>query len=96
MLENKDAGAMIERFAPIAASLTAIPVPGHPHHPPVELTRLASTHGIATVDVASDPAAALRGIAGRSDPRGTPPVVLILGSLYLAGMALEANDELPD
>jgi dihydrofolate synthase/folylpolyglutamate synthase len=27
---------------------------------------------------------------------GEPPVVLVLGSLYLAGTVLEANDELPE
>ena len=34
-------------------------------------------------------------VAGRADA-GEPPVVLVLGSLYLAGTVLEANDELPD
>jgi dihydrofolate synthase/folylpolyglutamate synthase len=95
MLENKDADAMIARFAPIARSLTAVPVPGHPHHAPAVLARLASDRGVQTTGIASDLATALRLIAGRTDP-GTPPVVLILGSLYLAGTALEANDELPD
>ncbi|MDV3456442.1 bifunctional folylpolyglutamate synthase/dihydrofolate synthase [Sphingomonas sp. HF-S4] len=96
MLENKDAETMIARFAPLATSLTAVPIPGHPHHAPVALTRLAAARGIATVGAASDTRTALGMIAGRSDPRGAPPVVLILGSLYLAGMVLLANDELPD
>lgn len=96
MLENKDADAMIAQFASMACSLTAVPVPGHPHHAPAALTRLASDRGIQATGIASDLATALRLIADRADPGGTPPVVLILGSLYLAGTALEANDELPD
>lgn len=96
MLENKDADTMIAQFASITRSLTAVPVPGHPHHTPAALTRLASDRGIQTTAVASDLAMALRMIASQVDPAGDPPVVLILGSLYLAGTALEANDELPD
>jgi dihydrofolate synthase/folylpolyglutamate synthase len=96
MLENKDAEAVIARFAPIARSLTAVPVPGHPHHAPAALATLASAHGIESIGVAPDPAAALRLVAGRADSRAEPPVVLILGSLYLAGTVLETNDELPD
>ncbi|NIJ18373.1 dihydrofolate synthase/folylpolyglutamate synthase [Sphingomonas naasensis] len=90
MLANKDAAAMIERFAPIARSLTAVPVPGHPHHPPAELAALARHAGLDSA-TAPDLAAALAAV-----PREGAPVVLILGSLYLAGTALEANDELPD
>ena len=92
MLENKDADAMIERFAPIARSLTAVPVPGHPHHAPADLAGRARLAGLAGSEAADLPTAlaAIRADAGMS------PVVLILGSLYLAGTALEANDELPD
>lgn len=90
MLENKDAEAMIARFAPIARSLTAVPVPGHPHHAPAHLAGLARRMGLAG-GKASDLPAALASI-----PREGAPIVLILGSLYLAGTALEANDELPD
>jgi dihydrofolate synthase/folylpolyglutamate synthase len=90
MLENKDAEAMIARFAPIARSLTAVPVPGHPHHAPAHLADLARGAGLASSE-APDLPTALAAI-----PHGDAPVVLILGSLYLAGTALEANDELPD
>ncbi|AQR73070.1 folylpolyglutamate synthase/dihydrofolate synthase family protein [Sphingomonas sp. LM7] len=92
MLENKDAEAMIARFARIASSLVAVPVPGHPHHSPERLAALAQQAGIAATQAADIPAALA---AIRPDPRGAP-LVLILGSLYLAGTALEANDELPD
>lgn len=90
MLANKDAAAMITDFAPIARTLTAVPVPGHPHHPPAELAELARQAGLAAATAPNLPAA-LSAVS-----REGTPVVLILGSLYLAGTALEANDELPD
>lgn len=90
MLENKDAAAVIARFAPIARALTAVPVPGHPHHAPSHLADLARGAGLAASE-APDLPAALAAI-----PHEEAPVVLILGSLYLAGTALQANDELPD
>ena len=34
MLANKDATGLLAPFAPLAQSLTAIPVPGHAHHAP--------------------------------------------------------------
>nr|WP_294810238.1 Mur ligase family protein [uncultured Sphingomonas sp.] len=90
MLENKDAAAVIDRFAPIARSLTAVPVPGHPHHASSHLADLARRAGLAAGEAADLPTA-LAAI-----PQDEAPIVLILGSLYLAGTALEANDELPD
>jgi dihydrofolate synthase/folylpolyglutamate synthase len=90
MLENKDADAMIARFAPIARSLTAVPVPGHPHHAPGDLVERACRAGLGSNEAPDIPAALL------AIPREGAPLVLILGSLYLAGTALAANDELPD
>jgi len=92
MLENKDADAMIERFAPIARSLIAVPVPGHPHHAPPDLAERARLAGLAGSEAADLPTA----LAAIRADASIAPVVLILGSLYLAGTALEANDELPD
>ncbi|MDT8757941.1 bifunctional folylpolyglutamate synthase/dihydrofolate synthase [Sphingomonas psychrotolerans] len=89
MLENKDADAMIARFAPVATSLTAVPVPGHPHHPTAHLAAIARHAGLDAAE-APDTRAALAQI------REENAFVLILGSLYLAGTALAANDELPD
>ena len=70
-----------------SASLTAVPVPDHAHHDPADLARLAREAGLAA-DTAADVSAALAGAAA--------PVVLIVGSLYLAGEVLRLNDELPD
>lgn len=95
MLDNKDAETMIARFAPLAASFTGVPVPGHGHHPPAALADSAHAHGVASVTTAPDLPTALRQIAAQADPRSRP-VVLILGSLYLAGTALAANEELPN
>lgn len=90
MLANKDAAALIAAF-PFARSLTAVPVEGHEHHDPAELARIASAAGIPKTRGADDVPAALAGLRSEA-----PPVVLIVGSLYLAGTVLAANDELPD
>jgi dihydrofolate synthase / folylpolyglutamate synthase len=88
MLDNKDAAAMIAAFAPIATSLVAVPVPGHGHHPPTQLAAWGGAAGIASASAPDLPTA-----LADMDADG---VVLIAGSLYLAGTALALNDELPD
>jgi dihydrofolate synthase/folylpolyglutamate synthase len=92
MLANKDAGTMLDRFAPLAESLVAVPVPGHDHHAPADLTQAARARGLIGAE-ADDLPHALNLIAQRVS---SPPLVLILGSLYLAGAALAQNDEMPD
>lgn len=91
MLSNKDARGLLAPFTPHAASLTAVPVPGHEHHAPAALAALGESLGIASATAPNVPAA-LDSIAAR----GAPATILILGSLYLAGEVLAANDELPD
>jgi dihydrofolate synthase/folylpolyglutamate synthase len=97
MLANKDATGLLAPFAPLAQSLTAIPVPGHAHHAPADLAASAQALDIPATGTASTPDEALRSIAARlvADV-SLPPLILILGSLYLAGEVLRANDELPD
>ena len=94
MLANKDPNGLLAPLAPLLGSVTAVPVPGHEHHAPEALAAAARSFGVAA-GTAPDVPAALRSIA---DGAGNvpPPFVLILGSLYLAGTVLEANDELPD
>jgi dihydrofolate synthase/folylpolyglutamate synthase len=87
MLANKDADGVLRLLASSVARLIAIPVPGHEHHAPEELARLAATFGIE-----AQPAASLDVAIAQV---ATPGVVLIAGSLYLAGTALVANDEPP-
>ncbi|WP_213981832.1 folylpolyglutamate synthase/dihydrofolate synthase family protein [Sphingomonas sp. dw_22] len=93
MLANKDAQGLLAPFAPLAAGLHAVPVPGHEHHSPASLAQAAQALGISQATPASDVPQALAAIAQQAGP---PPIVLILGSLYLAGTVLEANRELPD
>ncbi|SEN19398.1 dihydrofolate synthase / folylpolyglutamate synthase [Sphingomonas gellani] len=92
MLANKDAGEVLRLLAPTATRLLAVPVPGHDHHAPAALAKLAQSFGIPA-DTAPDVAGAL----GRISAAGSAPqVVLIAGSLYLAGTVLDANGEAPD
>jgi dihydrofolate synthase/folylpolyglutamate synthase len=95
MLANKDAEGLLSPFAPFAASLTAVPVPGHAHHSPAELVETAHRLGITDTAAAPEVPTALRMLAARA-ATDAAPVVLVLGSLYLAGTVLEANGELPD
>ena len=66
-------------------------MPGHEHHAPALLAEVAQTLGVAQAAPAADVPSALHAIAGA----GGAPVVLVLGSLYLAGTVLDANGELP-
>jgi len=95
MLANKDPEGLLAPLASRLASVTAVPIPGHAHHAPAELATRVQRLGVPVVKTAADVPAALRAIA---DGLGAaaPGAVLILGSLYLAGVVLEANGELPD
>ncbi len=91
MLSNKDATGLLAPFAPLAASFTAVPVPGHAHHDPADLAATARALGIPSTATAPDVPTALATLE-----TAAAPLVLILGSLYLAGEVLRENDELPD
>ena len=94
MLANKDAAGLLSAFAGLASTVHAVPVPEHDHHEPDDLKTLASAIGIPG-HAAPDVEAALRRIGQLPpDPHG-PAIVLILGSLYLAGNVLAANGQLP-
>ena len=89
MLDTKDNAGFIKPFAERATSLYAVPITGHAHHAPAVLSGQAEAIGIpatATTGVTD----ALTRIARGAD-RAKPPVVLITGSLYLAGEVLAAN-----
>ncbi len=88
MLANKDAEAVIRILAPSVGHVVAVPVPGHAHHAPDCLAMIAQGLGL-TADTAPDIPQAL-------DRVGAPGLVLIAGSLYLAGEVLAMNDEIPD
>ena len=93
LLENKDAAGVLKPFRGRANTLHAIPVPGHAHHSPAALAAAAREDGLKALP-AEDVEAALRWIARHAD-RAEPPIVLILGSLYLAGEVLKANGQAP-
>ncbi|HYI40941.1 MAG TPA: folylpolyglutamate synthase/dihydrofolate synthase family protein [Allosphingosinicella sp.] len=93
LLANKDVAGVLKPFASRAATLHAVPVPGHAHHAPADLAAAARGSGL-TAMTAADVEAALGWIARHTD-RSRPPVVLILGSLYLAGEVLKANGQAP-
>lgn len=91
MLANKDAQGLLAPFAKLATGLHAVPVPGHEHHMPARLAEVARMLGVPHASAAPDVPGALTAIARE----GGAPVVLVLGSLYLAGTVLEANGEVP-
>jgi dihydrofolate synthase/folylpolyglutamate synthase len=94
LLQNKDAGGYLKPFSGRTATVHTVPVPDHPYHEPAQLAAAARANGV-TAFPANDPISALDWIAHHAD-RTHPPVVLIGGSLYLAGMALAANGTMPD
>ena len=71
----------------------ALPVPGHEHHPASRFATVVEHWGIGCTAYA-DPAEAIQAIA--ADPSGEPPLLLIAGSLYLAGEILRLNEQFPD
>ncbi|MDT9597872.1 bifunctional folylpolyglutamate synthase/dihydrofolate synthase [Sphingosinicella rhizophila] len=93
LLANKDAAGVLKPFANRSITLHAVPVASHPHHPPSDLAAAAKAAGHGAL-VADNVEAALGWIARHSD-RAHPPIVLILGSLYLAGEVLRKNDQPP-
>jgi dihydrofolate synthase/folylpolyglutamate synthase len=93
LLANKDAPGVLKPFSNRAVTLHAVPVPGHPHHVPADLAAAARGAGLAPLTAADVPAA-LGWIARHAD-RERPPIVLVMGSLYLAGEVLRANGQVP-
>jgi dihydrofolate synthase/folylpolyglutamate synthase len=81
ILANKDADAIVAPLRAHALSLTFVPVVDHEHHDPAAL---AERYGGRAAQSLEDALAAL------------PAPRLVAGSLYLAGRALELNNELPD
>jgi dihydrofolate synthase / folylpolyglutamate synthase len=93
LLENKDATGVLKPFRNRSATLHAVPIPGHAHHLPAALAARAKEEGLTAL-TAPGAREALGWIARHAD-RAAPPVVLILGSLYLAGEVLRDNEQPP-
>jgi len=94
ILANKDAGGILKPFSGRQTTVHAVPVPDHAHHDPAALAAIAEAEGLNGLAAGSIDEA-LGWIARHAD-RTNPPVVLILGSLYLAGAVLAENGPLPD
>jgi dihydrofolate synthase/folylpolyglutamate synthase len=92
LLANKDLAGVLKPFRN-RATLHAIPVPGHEHHAPAAIVAAAREAGLSALP-AAEVREALAWIARHAD-RAEPPIVLVLGSLYLAGEVLSANDQAP-
>jgi dihydrofolate synthase/folylpolyglutamate synthase len=93
ILANKDAYGVLRPFAGSPIMVHPVPVPGHDHHSPEALAAEARKLGLSALP-AANVEEALTSIARLAEP-GQPPAVLIMGSLYLAGTVLKANDQLP-
>jgi folylpolyglutamate synthase/dihydrofolate synthase len=88
MLANKAPAALLEPLAGKLASITVVPVPGHDCHG--ERAFADNAAGLS-VQAAADVRETLSALPSRPDQ-----IVLIAGSLYLAGVVLRENGELPD
>jgi dihydrofolate synthase/folylpolyglutamate synthase len=89
MLANKDPLGFLEPLKPFLASLRAVPVPNHEHHNPAHLANLAESWGMSN-SAHANVADALTAIMDDE------AIVLIAGSLYMAGEVLRDNGQLPD
>jgi dihydrofolate synthase/folylpolyglutamate synthase len=87
-LVTKDPRAMLKPFRGLAAEVHTVPIPGYEHRSPESLRALAQE--LEFNAKASD------SLAGALKQVKQPSRVLVFGSLYLAGHALEANGEIPD
>lgn len=87
MLANKHPASLLGPLAPMLASVSAVPVPGHEWHG-VEAFREVAPDGVAILSQ-PDARQALAALPDDDLP------VLIAGSLYLAGEILRANGEPP-
>jgi dihydrofolate synthase/folylpolyglutamate synthase len=87
-LSTKDPPEMLQPFRGLAAEVHAVPIPGHACFTPSDLVEIAGELGFAAAahDSVEEALAAI--------PRDAR--TLIFGSLYLAGVVLAANDQVPD
>jgi dihydrofolate synthase/folylpolyglutamate synthase len=93
LLASKDLAGLLRPFSGSSLALHAVPVPGHAFHDPALIAAEARQLGLSAQPHGSVEQA-LAAIAELSDP-ASPPAVLIMGSLYLAGAVLEANGQEP-
>ena len=93
LLANKDAHGVLRPFAGSSAMIHPVPVPGHDHHKPDFLAAEARKLGLSALPAESVEQAL--GTIARLSETARPPAILIMGSLYLAGAVLKANNQAP-
>lgn len=93
LLENKDAAGVLKPFRNRSITIHTVPVQSHAHHSPPELATKAKHAGLSAM--ASESVGSALGWIARHADRQLPPIVLILGSLYLAGEVLRDNNQSP-
>ncbi|MEA3013909.1 MAG: dihydrofolate synthase / folylpolyglutamate synthase [Sphingomonadales bacterium] len=94
LLSDRDPAAVLAPFRGLPATVHAIPIAGFDCQAAEVMSGAARALGLAASSSASFQDA-LRAIARQADP-ARPPVVLVIGSLYLAGEVLKANLQPPD
>ncbi len=87
MLNTKDIGGYLRPLARVAASLTAVSIPGEANTLPAEATAAMATEVGLKAATAGSVAQAVRQLSAQ-DPGAR---ILICGSLYLAGAVLREN-----
>jgi dihydrofolate synthase/folylpolyglutamate synthase len=93
LLRDRDPADVLAPFRGLPAIVHAIPVTGFDCHEAEAISGAARASGLAASSSASF-RDALGEIASRADP-ARPPIVLVMGSLYLAGEVLGANLQPP-
>ena len=95
MMQGKDLAGFLGPLIPQAARAIAVPIPGQEKScPPGDVAAAISDAGLQG-SMARDVISALEIIRSEAKP-DTRPVVLIIGSLYLAGRVLEDAGLLPE
>ncbi len=95
MMQGKDTRGFLKPFVSFTEGFQAVPIPGEDGAMAVaDLAAYASNVGL-TGRMAKDAKAALKTIA-KEHKGDVPPVVLIGGSLYLAGDILKQSDLIPE
>jgi dihydrofolate synthase/folylpolyglutamate synthase len=93
LMRNRKIADVLGPLAPLVRTAHVVPLIGHEHHDPRDIAAFAQAHAAPRHCY---PAFSLEQAVDRlaSDPEGAP-LVLVAGSLYLAGEALAANGEIP-
>ena len=94
LMKNRRIADVLGTLAPLVRTAHVVPLIGHEHHDPRDVAAFAQAHSAPRHCY---PAASLEQALDRlADDAEGLPLILIAGSLYLAGEVLAANGELPD